>query len=313
MTLLTASSYLLCLAALLGSALFVFSRDPRSRLNRYYALLALALLGWVGTLFVFGSLPQGETLLVIGRANFAVAVLVATASYLFVVELAGRKVPHLRMVWLETMVLFALSLGTSLIDRMEIVQHGLHSTAYGPLFAVYIFHVVAYLALAVIVAFRSMARDRSATRTQLRLVGTGIFATAVVGVTANIVLPYGYGNFQFINVGTLSTALFLLAVGYAVFAYHLFSIRIIIRTTFVLAGLVALALELYSLALSFLAHLLPFGDAQERSFAATALVLVVNAFTQEPVRHWLERLIDRHIHSPHKNGVSGLQRGRVTK
>ena len=316
MPLLTASLYLLCLAALFGSALFVYSRDPHSRLHRYYALLALALLGWVGTLFVFGSLPEGELLLAIGRVNFAAAAVVATASCLFVAELAGHtakyKTKYLGAVWLETAAMTVVSLGTPLIDRAETVLRGQHQTAYGPLFALYIVHVVAYLLGAVVLAFRPSGSTTDRTRRQLRLVGAGILATTAVGVIANIVLPYWFGDFRFINVGTLSTILFSGAVGYAVFAYHLFSIRIIVRATFVLAGLLALALELYSLVLSFLAHLLPLGDAQGRSFIATALVLVVNAFTQEPVRRWLERLIDRsyyrrdpgHSHSRSRRAVS---------
>ena len=97
-------------------------------------------------------------------------------------------------------------------------------------------------------------------------------------------------------------------MGYAVFAYHLFRIRVIVRATFVLAGLLALALELYGLVLSFLAHLLPLGGAEERSFAATALVLVVNAFTQEPVRRWLERLIDRAYYERYPGHAHGRPR-----
>lgn len=288
-----AALYLLCLASLFGSALFVYSRNPRARLNAHYALLALALLTWVGTLFVFGSLPQGQTLLVVGRASFAAAALVATASCLFVAELASRRLTYRKAIWLETAFLVLLSLATPLVDRAETVLRGQHQTAFGTLFAFYVVHVVAYLAGAVVLAFLPPRGGTDRTRRQLRLVGSGILATALVGVTANIVLPYGYGDFRFIHVGTLSTILLLIAVAYAVFAYHLFSIRVIVRATFVLAGLLALALEMYGLVLSFLAHLLPLGNPQERGFTATALVLVVNAFTQEPVRRWLERLIDR--------------------
>jgi len=43
-------------------------------------------------------------------------------------------------------------------------------------------------------------------------------------------------------------------------------------------------------------HLLPLGNAGARNFAATALVLTVNAFTQQPVRQWLEKWIDH----PHR-------------
>ena len=309
MTLLTASLYLLCLAFLLGSAVFVCARDPRSRLNGCYALLALALLGWVGTLFVFGSLPEGRTLLLIGRLNFAAAAVAVTASFLFAAELAGRRPRLLSVLWLETALLTALSLGTPLIDRAETVVGGLHSTIYGPLFALYIVHIVGYLAGAVIVAFRAPVRAGRETRTQLRLVGSGTLATALAGVTANLILPYGFGDFRFIHVGTLSTILLLAAVAYAVFAYHLFSVRVIVRAAFVTAGLVALALELYSLALSSLSRLLPLGNAEQRHFAATALVLVVNAFTQQPVRRWLEqiveRLIDRLSGRHHSDGYGG--------
>lgn len=295
MTLPTASLYLLCLAALLASAVFVYSRNPRSRLNGYYALLALALLGWVGTLFVFGSLPEGRPLLLIGRLNFAAAAVVATASFLFVAELAGRRPRHGRALWLETLILAALSLGTPMIDRAETVLHGLHSTVYGPLFSVYIVHVVAFLAGAIIAAFRPPHGIRPATRIQLRLVGSGILATALVGVTANIVLPYGAGDFRFIHVGTLSTILLLVAVAYAVFAHHLFNVRVIVRAALVYAALVSLALEMYQVAVGFLADLLPLGDPAQRHFAATAIALAVHALTHDALRQWLERLVDRGI------------------
>jgi len=252
MTLVTASLYILCLAFLLGSALFVYSRNPSSRLNRYYALLALALLGWVGTLFVFGGLPEGRLLLTVGRANFAAAALVATASFLFVGELAGRRQSLLPVIWLETAILTVLSLATPLVDRAETVVRGQHTTAYGPLFALYAAHVAAYLTGAVFLAFRSLPGATDKTRPQLLLVGAGILATALVGVTADIILPYGFGDFRFINAGPLSTILFLLAMGYAVFAAHLFSLRVIIRAAFVYAGLITLALELYQLAVTFL-------------------------------------------------------------
>lgn len=292
MTLFIASLYLLCLIFLLASALYVFFRDPKCRLNGDYAVLALSLLGWVGTLFLYGRLPDGHLLLLVGRANFAAAALVATASFLFVAELAGKKLMLRSVIWLEAALLVALSLLTPLIDRAEAILHGQHTTVYGMLFFLYVVHVVAYLTGAVFLAFRFLPIATARTRPQLRLVGTGILATALVGIVADILLPYGLGDFRFIDAGPLSTILFLLAMGYAVFAAHLFSLRLIIRAAFIYAGLITLMLELYSLALSFLARLLPLGDAAERAFAATSIALVVNAFTQQPVRRWLERVLD---------------------
>ena len=303
MSALLAALYILCILFLTGFALLIFARNPRSRLHRYFALLALALLGWVASLFAFDFLTAGSILLWLGRFNFASIVVAVTLGFLFVREVAGRpKVRSILWLWAETGTLGALTFLTPLVDRQELVRAGEHVTVYGPLFVPYVIHVLVLICAMLSVAFRSGRLVPEQTGGQLRLIGGGIIATATVALVTNVLLPYGLADFRLIHVGTLSTILFLGAVGYAVFAYHLFRIRVIVRATFVLAGLLALALELYSLVLSFLAHLLPLGNAQERSFAATALVLVVNAFTQEPVRRWLGRLIDRVYYgrSPHR-------------
>jgi hypothetical protein len=293
MTLVTASLYLLCLAYLFGSAVFIYFRNPRSGINAHYSLLALALMGWVGTLFVFDSLPPGGLLLNVGRENFAAAALVGSASYLFVTELAGERPKSYVLIWTETLALAAVSLFTPLIDKSEAVQSGQHLTTYGPLFAVYIVHVVAYLASAIYSAFRSRNRLGSRTKLQLRLVGTGILATAVVGITANIVLPYLFGDFRFIDVGTLSTILVLGGVTYAIFTAHLFNIRVIVTTALVFAVLISIFLEVYNAAVSFLAELLPVGDPVERHFAATVITLVISATTSETIKRGLHRLGDK--------------------
>ncbi|BDI34128.1 hypothetical protein CCAX7_61790 [Capsulimonas corticalis] len=292
MTLLTASLYLLCLAFLLGSAVFVLSRNPGSRLHGYYSLLAIALLGWVGTLFVFGSLPEGRTLLLVGRANFAAAALVATASYLFMAELAGRGSRLYARLWLETSFVVAVSAFTPLIDGAETVQAGQHLTAYGVLFPLYIAHVVAMLGGAVATALRPGVRLAARDRNTLKLIGAGILATASVAVTTNIVLPYWYGDFRLINVGTLSTILLLGTVAYAVFVQHLFNIRVIVRTTVIYAVIISFALEVYQAAVAFLADLLPLGNPTERHFAATAIALIINATTNRALKDWLERVVD---------------------
>ncbi len=311
MSALLAALYILCILFLIGFALLIFLKNPRSKLHRYFALLALALLGWVASLFAFDFSITGQALLWLGRFNFASIVLAVTLGYLFVREVAGLPDhPALTWVWAETGMLAALTLFTPWVDRQELLRFGQHVTLYGPLFLPYVLHVLALLTTMLLLAFRSEPPAtgqtgrlrRSVTRTQLRLIGGGIIAMSVIGLLTNVLLPYALGDFRFIHVGTLSTILFLGAVGYAVFAYHLFSIHVIIRATFVFAGLIALALELYSLALSFLAHLLPFGNAEGRSFAATALVLVVNAFTQEPVKQWLTRQIDQATGHQQKTG-----------
>ncbi len=311
MSLLAASLYLLCLAFLFGSALYVYSRDPFARLNAWYALLALALLGWVGTLFVFTIQMQGPGLLWLGRANFAFAALAAPCAYAFVLALAQRPFRHARWLWAETLLLAAVSLLTPWVDRAETIGVGQHVSTYGAVFPLYLLHIVAFAVAAVFVAFRTSGSLPTQTRIQLRLVGAGILLTVLTGFVTNAALPYFYGNFRFINIGTLSTIFFLIVVAYAACVHHLFNVRVLVKRTVVFALLIAFALELYQAAVGALALLLPLGDVAQRHVAATAIALIINAVTQQPLRWWLERLADkllagRHPHPGHTGRAARL-------
>ena len=318
MSALLAALYGICLFGLAGFALFVIAQNPRAALNRCFAWLAFALLGWVASLFAFDFNLASQETLWIGRFNFACIILATTLGFLFVQEISNQEISKVApaelplmqrlqrqknalsltlsnlplWLWVETAVLTVLSF-TPLIDAQERIVHGQHETQYGPLFALYMAHVFALLGASLYRAFRPAASAPRETRIQLSLIGSGIIVMAVIALITNVFLPYALMDFRFIHVGTLSTIFFLVAVGYAVFAHHLFSVHRIVRAAFVYAGLITLALELYQLAVTFLAHLLPVGDAASRSYAATALALVVNAFTQQSVRRWLNRLVDR--------------------
>ncbi len=293
MSLIVASLYLLCLAFLFGSALYVFSRDPFSRLNATYALLALSLFGWVGSLFVYNAQTEGQALLYWGRLNFASVALIAPVVYLFVCALARQDVRGRLWIGLASAVMSLLSLFTGLVDKSEIVlATGEHITTYGWFFPLYLLFILGFVGAALWVAFRPPAKLPRENHIQLRLVGVGVLVTAVVGIMANVVLPYFYHDFRFINVGTLSTIFFLAVVAYTSVVHHLFNIRVILRTTLVFTVLIALTLEFYQVAIEFLTHLLPLGDPTQRQVAATTVALIINAFTHEPVRLWLEQLVE---------------------
>ena len=294
MSLIIASLYLLCLAFLFGSALYVFSRDPFSRLNATYALLALSLFGWVGSLFVYNAQTEGQALLYWGRLNFASVALIAPVLYLFICALARQGIRGRLWIGVASGVISLLSLFTGLVDKSEtVLATGEHITTYGWFFPFYLLFILAFVGAALWVAFRPAAKLPNENHTQLRLVGVGVLVTAIVGIMANVVLPYFYHDFRFINVGTLSTIFFLAMVAYTSVVHHLFNIRVILRTTLVFTVLIALTLEFYQLAIEFLTHLLPLGDPTQRQVAATTIALIINAFTHEPVRVWLERLVDK--------------------
>lgn len=297
MTLFVASLYLLIIAFLFGSAIYILSRDPFARLNRAYTVLALAQLGWVGSLFVFNATLKQPDLLWIGRANFAAAALVAPAVFVFVQALLGRRFRYAWWIAGETLIVALLSLLTGFVDQSETLKSGTHLTTYGALFPVYVVHLLVYLGPAVYQALRPPLRLTDQQRAQVRLLGYGFLVTILIGLTTNVLIPYVSGDFLFIDVGTLATVVALAAISYAACVHHLFNIRVVVRTALVFTLLIAFALELYKLAVDTITALLPIGDPTERHVAAAAVAFIINAFTQEPLKWWLERLTVRILKS----------------
>ena len=264
-----------CSLLLFGSALLIWLKNPRSKLHGWFALTALSLLLWLSTLFLFDRSQYPQNVLLLGRLNFAAMVPAVFFAYRFVKTVAGEEkrngknmeadrgestvvLRHLEMAWVT--VLTALTLLTPLVDRSEIVARDAgagagatlrHLTVYGPLFLLYLVHVVGFLAAAVGVAFRTRREHvpgqvPGPVRDQLLLIGLGTLATGVVSLVTNALLPYAFGEFRFTDAGPLSTLLFLLAVAYAIAKHRLFDFRVFVRRTLVLGLLLTFALAAYS-------------------------------------------------------------------
>ena len=301
-------AYLICSVLLLVSAAAVVSRNPGSALHRRYGLTALSLLGWVATLTLYYHAHDQEAVQWLGRVNFAAAALAVFFGYLLVRALAedqeGKGLNARKTgtdVWqkptgllgVEALMLTAASVFTPLIDRAELVGAGIggrHITIYGVLFPIYVLHVVGFLVASALLAFRArQAEKREPIRDRLTLVGAGVAATGVVGVVADIMLPYGFRDFRFTDLGPLSTALFLLAVGYAVLKHKLFNLRLLVRKTLVLGLLGSLALAAYGAVVVLAADRF----AGEGTGTLTRFGVLVIALTFDPLRRTLEKRVDK--------------------
>lgn len=283
--------YFLCFTLLFGMALFVWSRNWHSGTNRAFAVISFSLLGWLVTLFLFNRSSDPLTVLWLGRLNFAAIVLAAPAALYFtwIVSLRSLDRGYTWQIWIVSLI-FILTAVTPLVDKAEIVSAGSsgHTTVYGPLFPIYALYVVGYLTAAVWLAFAERGRHRRGpVRDQLLLIGVGILATGIVGLVTNALLPFVFGDFRLVDVGPLSTILFLAAIAYAVLKHRLFSIRLFVKRALVYGILLSLALAAYSAFLILATERFAGSD----SFSRFGMLLV--AFSFDPLRRVLEKHIDR--------------------
>ena len=284
---------------LLLTSFYLWIRERKSAPVRWFVLTCLSLLGWLVTLFLFQRSNDPAFVLLVGRLNFAAASVAVFGVYRLVRAVAGLPSQQSDTgLLLATLALSALSALTPWIDEAEIVRvdgMGSHVTIYGYLFPLYLIHIVGLLALSIWTAFRRRGESsaRSHMRDQLLLLGWGIVATGLVSLGANIVLPYSFGNFDYIELGPLSTVLLLLAVAYAVVRHQLFDIRVFVRKTLVLGVSLSLVLAAYSAMVLLATDKL----ASSESSGLTRFGVLVLAFSFDPIRRFLEKSIDRMLFS----------------
>lgn len=283
---------------LLFTALSVFiavgARDTgRSDLRRTFILLAGALLVWQVTLFAEVRVVSASVDLWLGRVNFAI---VAVAVYLALqfVRLVPLRVgeataPVSAVLVAETAAVTTATLLTPLVDSSERVEAGLAISSYGELFPLYLVHVAAFLVAAVVIALRKRRRDDDArTRAQLVVIGVALVTTSTIALVTNALLPYVLHDFRFCDVGPLSTVLFGLAVAYCTFIHRLFDLRYVVRETLVYGVMLAFVLGVYTSGV-FVATQYLTGSSGK----ATQFVVLLIAFSFDPLRRFLEKKADR--------------------
>jgi len=297
--------YYFCFALLLGMAAFVYRKNVLSWLHASFALTSLSLLAWLATLFAFHRSQDAAAVLWLGRANFAAALLAVFFGYLFVRAIARRSAPprHLPLLGGGTLLLCGLTLFTPLVDKAEIVgPAGRHVTQFGPLFPLYLAFVVAFLAAAVLLAFQARQDAAQPARDQLLLVGSGVLATGAVALATNVALPYGLGDFRLVDVGTLSTILFLLAVAYAISVHHLFDIRLLVRKTLVYGLLLSFVLGAYTSVVLLVTQHLTAAGGNSSPFTQFGVLVIASSF--DPLRRYLEKRVDRLLFPTHRRASS---------
>ena len=119
-----------------------------------------------------------------------------------------------------------------------------------------------------------------------------MLVSALIGIFVDIALPYAFHDFHFQYLGAFAAALYFGSIAYSITALRLFDIRVVIKRTFIFTALVGIGLEVYELALEWLARLLPVSNGTDRHFLATMLVLLVNVCTQDMGKAWLNSALN---------------------
>lgn len=290
--------YAFSLVALIGLAVLVLGKNTAAALNRYFTSFAIFAGGWVSTLYFFNRHADTPFLTTLGRINFAFAACFILFYYLILPEIAHKKNHYLKWQVLETIVLLGLTLFTPLIDASEHLIKGRHVTDFGPLFFFFMAHVIGYVGSGLYLTFFDYHRKSTKRiRSQLTIIGFGIFVMGLIAIVTNLVLPFYFKIFTFQEIGALSVIALIGTIAYAILTHQLFDIRIAIRRTVVFTVLFVFILVAYSASALILRGAI-LGESVTLNFKANTvnlLTICVIGFAIEPLRRWLTIRTDQFL------------------
>lgn len=226
--------YLVSIFLNLFLGFWVYLQGRKKIVNKTFFLFILSIVGWLFTLFLFYTISNPKWVLLIGRLNFAIVVMMLffglEFAFLFPKKIFVLKKWKQNLVAAETVLLFLLTLFTPLIDKNEIILNTSRETVYGPLYFLFIIHFVAFVVAIIGVFIKKLQKFSGIAKTQIYYVIWGLTFTAIFGFVTNILIPLiGYQDIA--NLGPLTTFFLVGTFSYAIVKYRLMDIRVVMGRT----------------------------------------------------------------------------------
>jgi signal transduction histidine kinase len=214
----------------LALALFVFSRDKGSRLNRWYLVWGMSIAVWnLGTFFMFRVSAASEALFWARFLQFGVIAL-PISFFALCVAVAQMPIPKALNFFYVLHALLAASNFTPLfVSGVRSAGYAFYSVA-GPCFWIYL---VSYTVLSLGAMVVLVRRQRTLSSLHRMRVRSLILASLIIFVFGNNdILPilgfyhYPFTKMTVLPLGSLAAILYGMIVGYSVLQHRLLNVQV---------------------------------------------------------------------------------------
>src|SRR3989344_6119136 len=211
-------------------ALVSYFQSKKSQTNRAYALFALAVTIWGGSLALFLWTPNVWILDFLARLIYFSGGTIAPAFYYFTKLFQSSESEKIekKNILIPVIVIFILYFfSDSILKNYIITPSGARGYSYGPLWFLFDIYLFGFFALALyelLKKYRSI-KD-SALRIQITYITLGTYIVLPVATVTNILSPY-FGQFNFLWVGPTTTIIWVGLITYAIAKYNILNIKVI--------------------------------------------------------------------------------------
>ncbi|MFH1711851.1 MAG: ATP-binding protein [Patescibacteria group bacterium] len=273
----------------LSLGLYVFSRNPKSRIFQMFIVATLGMVGWNLTIFLL--LAHIGPTLIIGKLSFSLATLMMTGFawfiFIFPTKMRGWKTFSVIFALLG-IVFFAVPLTPWFVTTVTVENGFIIGDLHPIIFPIWFFSYVISL---LVVFFFLVGRTTKAVgvdKYRLRQILLGFSLFLFPMLVTNSFLPMFFQDFRFNNLGPAFSILLFIFLANAILSYRLLDIRWVFGKSIIFTILTVLVLWFVTTIYLFVSGLL----TDTYTFLVTALLISISF---EPLFHFLDKSVSRLI------------------
>lgn len=249
--------YLLISGIAVTLSLFVYSRNVREPMYRYYLLFTLSVVLWLS-----GSIVHKSPAFLFEfhfRMLIVFAAMLTFYLLMFLSEFTGRKLPIILRFGLILMgvLITYLSLFTQLLTGKVYVEHGALMADQGPLysFAAAWVSCVGLSGIPLLAYELQHSKADKRRRNQLIVVMLSLSCSALFAVTTAYVIPFITSDLHFYSYAPFSSLIFSFGFAYAILRLKLFNLKAVAARAVAYVLSISLLVLSYSILVNVLAPL----------------------------------------------------------
>ena len=280
----------------LGAA--VLAKQPRGKINRYFALFSFAVAAWTLSNGLALTYPEAQWGYLLARFAFASASIIPIAFFLFAsVFPTSQPTPAARLLSGFTIagVASCLASFTPLLVRGTTLASGTLQVVYGPLHLPFAIYFISCLSVSLLLLSRKLLVLTGFQRLQVRYLFVGVLAAALGATGTNLVIPLLVGTSRFSRYGPLFGLLMVAFVAHSIIRHRLMNIRLVVRRGFVYLVAAAIAGAVFAVLIVILADVAG-GRSQDVSLPIQVGVALLIALAFQPLKRRIQSSLDRYLY-----------------
>jgi PAS domain S-box-containing protein len=270
---------------------YVLLKKPKDIINQTFFSLFFSISAWIlGVLFIENTTNTATALLWI-RLCFCFATVIPLALYVFTASFPDKQL-NIKSNWSTLLgsillIIMPLILFSDMMVKRAIPSPWGYEFDHGILHPVFAGYFIVLVFTAISKLFSKFIRSKNAfQKVQLYYISLGVFVSALIGITANIIMPL-LGTSRYRLLGPFGTSIMALSITYAVVKHHLLNIQILIKRSFVYSILIAIIIGSYSAFAFLIGHLI---SRPQNLIWALLIQVMMLAIGLKPLEAYISRI-----------------------